>query len=713
MVYRDIEQYISKVLPSKQKTKIFYNKHERYAYISAGFDIETTRIETRGYMYAWTLSIDNDTIYGRLWSEFHRIIEALETLCRKINANVIVWVANLGYEFSYIGRRFHWSKLFAIDAHEPLIARTGKIEFRECLSISGQGGLANLAKTYCKTQKAVGDLDYDKIRVSAPEYCTPIDEIEDNYIITDTVILTEFGNYIFNEYARKEKNIPLTKTSIVQTAIENAAKDTGHIAEIKAAVREMFPETKDFYNEIMKWLFRGGYCHASTWHVRIIHNSVIGADFTSSYPAVMVHFNRFPMSRFVETELETDGKHITDKRMKSMCVIFAANFKNIRRKTIHSIESKHKIVRYENAKFENGRLYYADRIQVFITEVDYEIYSLFYDWDEIEIKFAMTAVRDFLPNYVLRPLKAAYIKKSQLKKAGKDYTIEYKNLKAFINSFYGCCVKRLNFEKWLFIEENGQWKPEPAKKQYEAVIKNQVLSPFWGIYITALARLCLLQNVYKLDSEYASDNVLYCDTDSIYMVNTPENRAIIEAWNRDIYEQNASLPAEFYDLGGFDWIGGTGADGLPVTYQFKTLGAKRYIKYCNELGYCEVTASGLPKKSLEKQLATAFKEKDDSYIAYINPEKKTGKLGYVSISHIFSQFDDGMYLSDLESDKKRAVYNPTDHEEFIDDGTGNKVLMHEESSCAILPVRFSIGNTALKDFLDLCEKVQKHERIDF
>ncbi len=39
MVYRNCEDYIQKVLPKKRKAKIFYNKHERYARISAGFDI--------------------------------------------------------------------------------------------------------------------------------------------------------------------------------------------------------------------------------------------------------------------------------------------------------------------------------------------------------------------------------------------------------------------------------------------------------------------------------------------------------------------------------------------------------------------------------------------------------------------------------------------------------------------------------------------------
>lgn len=703
MVYRNCEDYIQKVLPKKRKAKIFYNKHERYARISAGFDIETTRIETRGYMWCWTVTIDGDTCYCRLWSEFERLIEAINYLCDKLNACIIVWVANLGYEFSYIGRRFEWTKLFATDSHEPLIARTGRVEFRECLTISGQGGLKNLAKNYTKTQKMVGDLDYDVIRVSSPEYCTETDEKEDTYVINDTVILSEWGEYIFKQYADKGVNIPLTQTSIVSSAIMDQVKQTGHEKEIKDAVRTLYPSDSRWYNFIMVYLFRGGYTHGSAWWIFVTCWSVIGADFTSSYPAVMLHFDRFPMSPFMETELGTDGKEITDKRMQTHCVWFAANFSGIRRKTIHAIESKHKIVREEGAFYDNGRLVYADRIQVCLTDVDYEIYKMYYTWESLEIKFAYFASRGPLPKYLLDPLKEAYKRKAQLKKAGKDDTIEYKNIKAFINSFYGCCVKRLNFVTWNFDRESGEWFSSPSKKEYERLVKEQALSPFWGIYITALARLCLLKNVYKLDSTYESDNVLYCDTDSIYMQDTPENRKIIEEWNKEIFKQNENLDVEFYDIGAFDWI-----DGGAV-YRFKTLGAKRYIKYHD--GVCEVTAAGLPKRALEKMLASPFKKSEDSYIAYKDPKKKTGKIGYVDVNEIFDTFNDGMYLAPHASDKNRAVYNSQPHEENITDKNGVTVHMEELSSCAILPVQFGIHMAP--EFVSLINQINHDRRLKF
>lgn len=712
MVYRSVEDFISKSLLKIRKPKIIYNKHERYARIRAGFDIETTRIETRSYMWCWTVTINDDTCYCRLWNDFDRILQALNTMCRKFNSILIIWVANLGYEFSYIGHRYQFEKIFAVDAHEPLIVRTGKIEFRECLSISGQGGLANLAKNYTKTQKQVGDLDYTKIRVSSPEYCTPTTETEDTYIIDDTVILSEWAEYIFTEFSDRGKDIPLTRTGIVQSEIKKAVKDTGQEKEIKKAVKSLFPETKELYNFIMHWLFRGGYTHASAWHVNIDAYNVIGADFTSSYPAQMLHYDRYPVSSFLPIDLLTNGKEITDDRMNTMCVWFAANFSGIRIKKIHTIESKHKIRLMENAEFDNGRLISADRIQVCLTEIDYEIYKMFYDWDSIEIKFAYAAHRGKLPNYLLNPLKVAYTRKAELKKQGKDNTVEYANIKAFINSFYGYCVKRLNFEKWVFDPETDDprqiWREIPNNKGYDTITKNQVLNPYWGIYITALARLSLLKNIDKLDHDFYDMNVLYCDTDSIYMLDTPENRAVIESWNQEWFRVNReTLPPEFDDIGCFDWIGGQTDDGNPVTYRFKTLGAKRYIKYSDYLQYCETTAAGLPKTALQRKLATPFRKSENSFIMYENPKKKKGKIGYIDIDEIFDAFTNKLYLGEFESTKNRTKYNIVPHGEYIDDGT-QCVYMSEKSSCAIIPTKFSIN--IMGEFLDYITQIWDERR---
>lgn len=701
MVFRSVTDFIKKVLPKYRKQKYFINNHERYARIAAGFDIETTRIDTKSYMYAWTVTIDDNTCYCRLWDEFLMLCQSLQYLLDRNKNILIVWVANLGYEFSFIGKRFDWKKVFAIDSHAPLIARTGRIEFRECLTISGQGGLANLAKNYTTTQKMTGDLDYEKIRISSPEYCTPIDETEDRYIINDTVILSEWGQYIFKTYADQKQKIPLTQTSIVRNEIKLNAERTGEIKEIKHAIYELFPENKEQYNFLMKFLFRGGYTHSNIWNTGIINHGVIGADFTSSYPAVMLHYHLYPVTPFIETELQTDGKRITDKRINEKCCYFVAEIDNIERITMHSIESKHKIMQERNAKYDNGRLYKADKIQVCLTEIDYAIYEMYYKWDSIKIIKAYTAFRGKLPEYLLKPLKDAYKRKVQLKKAGLDGTLEYNNIKAFVNSFYGCCVTRLHFTQWTYSNITGEWTGEPSKKSYESMRKNQLLSPFWGIYVTALARYCLLKNVKALDNTEFDNNVIYCDTDSIYMFDTPQNRKIIELWNCEIMEMNKPLDSEFSDLGCFDWI------DKGAVYDFKTLGAKRYVKYHD--GIVETVVAGMRKKSFEKMIATPFKQSENSFIYYADQKKKTGKIGYIDIDEMFSRFNDGLMLSVDDSEKTRAAYNPDYHEDSITDEYGHTCTMSELSSCAIVPVQFKIK---MDDYyINLIEWVLNERRL--
>ena len=227
-----------------------------------------------------------------------------------------------------------------------------------------------------------------------------------------------------------------------------------------------------------------------------------------------------------------------------------------------------------------------------------------------------------------------------------------------------------------------------TKKTYSELIKNQLLSPFWGIYVTAHARKHLLDVVYQIDGGHKEPAAIYCDTDSIYMVDTPENRDIIAEWNADMLETNSCMEPEFYDIGCFDWIGGTDKNGNPQHYLFKTLGAKRYIKHHD--GITEVTVAGLPKGALERKIAQTFSYADDCYIAYENPKKKKGKIGYVSLSQLFDYFTDCMLLTCTEAMKTRAVYRPLDYESTVIDAAGHRELMKEKCGVAIVETSFQM-----------------------
>lgn len=706
MVYEDVQQFCRVHFVVGRKQRFIYDKHKKYLRIGAGFDIETTRKETYAYMYHWQVSYGNDQLIGRTWYAFDMFVQQLQLYLSRLNARLIVWVANLGHEFAFLGRRYHWENVFARESHQPLVAQNGRIEYRECLTISGQGGLANLAKNYTTTQKSVGDLDYTKMRNSQ----TPLTVTEKGYTINDVKILAEFGEYIFCTYSDKKLAIPMTATGIVRNMIKNAAGD--NIRDIKAAIKAMFPN-RETYNFIMTYLFRGGYTHANAWWVCVVWDGVIGADFTSSYPAVMLSSEcYYPKSEFIPIDLQTDGRYITDDAMDRKCVWFVATFTDIDQKTMHTVESQHKIIAYQNAKFDNGRLICADSIRVALTEIDYQIYTMFYTWETITIERAFCAVRGALPNYVRDPLKHYYKIKNQLKKQYKSQGIapddmpDYRNAKAIVNSYYGCMVQRLNFTDLKYDEVTGEWSEKPSTKTYNKMIQHIILYPYWGIYVTAWARLRLLQTVYALDNTLEGNNVIYCDTDSVYMVDTPENRAVIAAYNNHQSKINAELPAEFDNIGCFDWIGGTDANGNPQTYRFKTLGAKRYIKYHD--GNAEIVVAGMRKGSMEKALCRTFAT-DNSYLLYKDRINKKGKIGYIDIGELFEKFTDHYILSCDESDKNAAVYEPQDYEAEIIDENGNAEIMHEMCGVAIVPIPFSIKMD--KIYIMLLHDILENRRI--
>lgn len=241
-----LDKNLCNIIKSNGLANINKGKHSKSYHICyCGFDIETTNIpdEKRAYMYHWQFSVNDYVIMGRTWKEFLQLLDLLKKyLDLSGKYRLIIWVANLSFEFGFFRKWVNVTYLFAKEMQKPLLVEVDNcIEFRECLSISG-GSLAYLAKTYTKTQKLKGDLDYNILRNSK----TPLIEKEKAYCINDVRILSEWSKYIFNKYIIPEKYIPLTKTAIVRKKVKK-----GVTKEIRKAIRICFPETLKMYNLMM------------------------------------------------------------------------------------------------------------------------------------------------------------------------------------------------------------------------------------------------------------------------------------------------------------------------------------------------------------------------------------------------------------------------------------------------------------------------------
>ena len=139
---------------NKATDKITFRK-KQYFNIPCCFDIETTSTYLNGekvaFMYAWILNINGASIIGRTWTEFETCIDRIHhKLFTNPDRIFVIYVHNLGFEFSFISKRFIWEKIFSIDKRKPIYARTiDGIEFRCSYLLSGYN-LATVGKNLQK-----------------------------------------------------------------------------------------------------------------------------------------------------------------------------------------------------------------------------------------------------------------------------------------------------------------------------------------------------------------------------------------------------------------------------------------------------------------------------------------------------------------------------------------------------------------------------------
>ena len=634
----------------KKKVSIKKGKHKKeYLLLYCGFDIETTNVNDGdrklAFMYIWQFIIAGDErayVYlGRTWDDFRALLKGIhDTYNVSRETRLIIWDANFGFEFQFIRKQIEWSDdeyaFFAKEKRKPLLATCyDGIEFRDCLAISG-GSLAQLAKDYCKTRKLVGDLDYSVMR----NQHTELTREEKDYCINDVKILAEFSFFAFRNWIIPNKKVPLTKTGILRNEVKAYFKKSCKDAETYERMIQMAYPPKDEYIMWFRYLFRGGFVHANFFHADEVLENVLMYDITSSYPSQML-LRYYPVTPFVDDDF-------SEENLATKCCIMVVEFWDVETTTYHSIESFHKVVDSLGAKLDNGRIYKAKYMKVYLTELDFENYRRYMKWSRMNVISFKTSRRGKLPHFLTEVLKSHYIKKSALKRQGKSHTSEYAICKSGVNSFFGMTVTRISLDK---VSYKDDWMVDELAVDYDEEVRKQLLLPQWGIYVSAWGRHELLSCVWAIEQK-CPNHVVYCDTDSIKCVYNAQIPLIIEEYNKTIAER---LKAEklqndaFSDLGMFDLEYGKPVDRL------KTLGAKRYIYEVD--GKVEVTIAGLPKDVLPKMSDNPFEDFDI----------------------------DGMSIPVDFSGKLTTAYNDDETEAWVDGE-----LMKEKSSVALYAIPFSM-----------------------
>lgn len=453
--------------------------------------------------YIWQFGINDKVYYGRYLEEFKDLLDELP------EAELIIWVHNLPYEFCALVNILKFKKVFAKLPHKPLKATPEEypyIDFRCSYALTNLS-LDNWGKEL--GFKKMPPIDYMKVRT--PE--SKLTRTELKYCERDCEVVFRG----IKDHLRKYEDvfdIPLTSTGKVRRPVKDLLfKIPGYDKYIKRLV-----PTAEHYI-LLRALFAGGYTHVSRyWAGRLIKGLIEHYDFASSYPACMCAF-KYPCGRWT---YRTDTYMPKDVTFENYAFIFKLRFKNVRSKTITTYLQRSKC-NCKNATYDNGRIVCADELETVCTEQDWMIIKDHYTWDELYLVDSWYCKKDYLPKKFIKFILSLYNDKTTLKNVTGKEDI-YLIAKQYINACYGMMVSNI-IQADVVYTDTGDWfmksvtmedlekKLSGLRNTYRKRDHRYFLSYSWGCWVTAYAR----RNLFKCIDMCETD-VLYCDTDSIFCI---------------------------------------------------------------------------------------------------------------------------------------------------------------------------------------------------
>lgn len=661
-------------------------KYNFYA-VSGGIDTESTTIShteknkiivDHCFCYMFQLSLGDNIFLIRNIDDFKKlltnIIDSMPKGKNSKNNRLLLWCANLSHEWSFLKNMFDdigVSRVFAKTKRNILeVELNEKIIIKECIGLLGYS-LANIAKLYTKTQKAIGDLDYKLIR-----HCeTILTDTELYYCYNDVKILGELFETVENMFLKKSMNIPMTTTGICRAECKKRMGDNKKIFNREINSRILSEQN---YNMIRRYGYNGGWCGSNAKYVGEHLHNVFCVDEKSEYPYQM-NSKLYPSGKAIEIEPTADNyKQIIKAKKLYYAVI---TFKEITAKTEHCIINTSKIMNPQNitdVHTVNGKLFSGKNVQLCVNNVDIETLKLLYNLKQPTLNYLMYFEgKKSIPKYLKDNINEHYKRKVEIsellktekdKEKIKDLKKEYAETKKKINAHYGMCATRMYKENLEY--SNGDFISKT--NTFDKLCKSLWVDSFIAYFCTSYARF----QIAKYASKFP-DIVIQYDTDSLYFRKDEKNEykkliAEVEKENEFIIENNKKhFKPEFYkycyNMGTWE----IDNNGEPYT-DFLILGAKRYIKTYNNETSCVI--AGLPKNTLNKWTYKngVEKSKDDIYKFVANAVTDTIKFSHECCGKLSSK-----YFDTDETNKFICV-----------DYLGNACYQKESSYHALLEIGF-------------------------
>lgn len=666
----DWYEYLSKfgIIPIMKHKKRSQKQHEILNVFSA-FDIETSTIwidpdrskyDVHSFMYIWQYQIEDYTVIGRSWEEYFDFLKLLKSAIDRIrndyklpvNPFLVTWVHNLAYEFSFISGLYHFQneECFFRDVRKPIYCRMFDTFELRCSYIQTNMSLSALCKQTGVPEKLSGQkYDYDRIRYP----WTELSDFELQYCIRDVESLVLAMKVRLSKSGDNLMTAPITSTGYVRRDCKQALK------EQYLDIREIKPFEKEY--RLLRSCFRGGNTHGNRYYVGKIVNDVYSYDISSSYPTQQLT-KKFPMNPFKWLLLD-DIKPV--KRFERIlqfvrldfAVVASYQFKGLR------LKNKREPIPYISLsrchamgfKLDNGRILYADYLEISLTEIDLKIIMDQYTFDEIGVLSAMVSKKDFLPQEYREVIMNYYRNKTSLKGCDDPEAVYlYQKSKGLLNAIYGMSATDPIHQEITYndgIYERSDYETM-SKDEITKALKNASFPYQWGVYTTAYARE-QLQTAIK----FCGDKIIYCDTDSV----KTEGNVDIEQLNSKLKEVAIETKSYAVDMNGeYHYIGMFESDGHYD--RFITQGAKRYAYEID--GHLGVTVAGVTKKVNEK----------------------TGVMFAVEELKDLKRFKPGMIWRDAGG--TLAVYHDNDDFIYTDPESGKQVWITKNVS--IVPTTYEM-----------------------
>ena len=594
-------QAIKAYTPSEMKLPVLTfkdlqknHKITKYATKYICLDTETSHTtNTCGWIYQWAAKLGGLYVYGRKPSE---IIDFMQRVAEhyqlSTDKKIILYIHNASYDLEYLKlflRQYDPTADFlAVDAHS--ILQCDVLGFRIICSYKLTNlSLAALSKAYADTYtKAVGEIDYNIVRFQDSE----LNESDWFYMFSDVASQDDgIKGYLKMQGYSYAFKAPITSTGFVRANCRKAAKNAddwrGDFLDMRLDLEQ--------YN-LCRQCFMGGVCIASFKYagVTIRGDNLRHKDFTSSYPArqMLDYFPTGAPSWYGEIESEDELNDVCNE----YCCVFVLTLDNVHIKrgiTAPCIPSS-KCIHKENELKLNGKIVYADTLTIVVCELDYKWIKRQYDYDSLAVDKLLIFDRGKMPTWLKNEVFDYFKNKCTLK--GVDDLL-YAKSKNMLNGIYGMtatAIVREQYEMdddWILIhKELNEDDAENALNRYYRSYNN--FMPYqYAIWTTAHARDAL----YHCKECVGYDNFLYCDTDSVFYIETPENKLKMDEY-AEYCRKRAKDGGAYVD----DKYLGEPTDEPPLN-AFRAIHSKCYAmqEFNKKTGEYElnVVIAGIPKKA--------------------------------------------------------------------------------------------------------------------